>query len=160
MNRYNVKVLFLVIMALFVSCEPKEYNSIGSSFSAGVISSEVTGYSDKEMTLKLKFFISGAGEQPLLSESDIEGTLDLSSFEVKGVLQDLTIVNTAVSANYSCALLVDNYFNLLSYNFNDKTGSTEFFARKYFKNAGENNKFLFSIFEDKPSPVKIGRAHV
>ena len=142
-------------MVLFVSCEPKEYISIGSSFSAGVISSEVTGYSDKEITLKIKFFISGAGEQPLISESDIEGNLDLSSFEVRGVLQDLTIVNNPVLVNYSCALLVDNYFNLLSYNFNDKTSSTEFFARNYFKNAGENNKFLFSIFEDKPSPVTI-----
>lgn len=137
-------LLFLVSM---ISCSPPKDTTNSSGYSFGVLSSEVESYSDKEITLKLRYFLLDGTESDQLITRNIENNISISSSDIVGTLIDQKEIPTPYSGNYSCAVLLDEIYNIMNYDFWDVytiPNSTEVFLRKFFKNAGNNNSFRFT----------------
>ena len=148
MNNPIIKYCLLLTILIAGSCTPlSDTSSAESSFSCGTISCEVESYSATELTLKLKFFVLDSKESDQLIKRNIENNLTLYSSDVIGNLVDNREVTTSYGGNYSCAVLLDEVYNTILYDDFFKYNPTETFLRKYFKNAGVNNSFLFSSFK-------------
>ena len=152
--------IYYILILIFWSggsCTPLEEETqwISQSFSCGVLSSEVTGYINEEITLKVRFFILDKEESDQLTKRSIENSLIIQSSDVISSLLDFREVTTPYSGNYSCGVLIDEIFNLYSYDTGEKFSITDVFLRKYLKNAGADNSFLISGFKKNTPPVSF-----
>jgi hypothetical protein len=144
----SLKIGHFLVYALFglVSCSPPDDNTQTSLYSCGVLSNKVESYSDKELILKIRYFIVDGNKSSELIEKNIENYLTLYSSDVVGTLIDNKEITTPLLGNYSCAVLLDEVYNNINYDFFSNYSSTDSFLRKFFKNAGMNNKILFSAY--------------
>lgn len=149
-------LFFILAMFIAASCTPEGDPATGAaSYSCGVLSSEVISYSTGEMTLKIRYFVLDSKESDKLTKKDIETNLTLYSSDVAGTLTDNKEVTTPAYGNFSCAVLLDKIYNIVNYDYFLESGSTDTFIRKFFKNAGKGNSFLFSILEPQNPNIKI-----
>ncbi len=150
MRKLLLRYFVLFSFACTVSCTPPVDSSPSSTFSCGVLSTRAENISAQELTLKVRFFVLEGEESDQLTKKTIENNLTLYSSDVIGTLLDNREVTTPYSGNYSCAILLDKVYNIISYDFDRKLSPTESFLRKFLKNQGDNNSFLFSILEPNP----------
>ena len=144
-------------MIFLASCTPDDmFNE--NYYSSAVLSSVVTEHDPDSLSLKLNFFLLDKETGEFITNRSIFSTIILDSYYFTGSLQDFKSVETSSSQNYSCALLLDDIFSRTNYSPEYSFGEpnyTEVFIRKFFKNAGNSNPFLFSYFEDKVNPLTI-----
>jgi hypothetical protein len=149
----NLLIKYIIFCAFIstMSCSPPEDTVSSSTYCYGLLSSEVVSYSKKEMTLRVKFYVFDRGESDQLTRKNIENNLTFGSSDVEGILIDYNEVKTPYSGNYSCAVLLDEVYNIVNSDYWTGASSTDTFLRKFFKNAGQNNSFLLSAFgPEKP----------
>ena len=155
MRKLLLRYFVLFVLACIVSCTPPVDSTPSSTFSCGVLSSKAENISAQELTLKVRFFVLEGEESDQLTKKINENKLTLWSSDVVGTLLDNREVTTPSSGNYSCAILLDKVYNIINYDFDRKLSPTEFFLRKFLKNQGVNNSFLFSSLETKPPNVSF-----
>jgi hypothetical protein len=155
MKNRLLKYILLYALLSTVSCSPPDDTSSASAYSYGFLSSEVVSYTEYEMTLKIKFYVFDSKEDGQLTTRNIENNLSLNSTSVDGILTDFNEIITPNDGNYTCAVLVDEIFNVLNCDYWTGSSMTDVFLRKFFKNAGNNNSFLFSGFSPEKPDVRI-----
>ena len=152
-----IKRVIFFFMIYLVSCTTDDmFNE--DYYSSAVLSSEVTDHDPDSLSLKLKFFLLDKETGEFITNRSIFNTIILESYDFVGTLQDFKSVETSLSQNYSCAILLDDIFSRSNYSPEYSFGNpnfTEIFIRKFFKNSGNSNPFLFSYFEDKENPLTI-----
>jgi hypothetical protein len=153
-NRF-IKFILLYALLSTISCTPPAETSSAAAYCYGFLSSEVVSYSKNEMTLKTKFYVFDSKNADQLTTKNIENNLSLNSTNVDGILTDFKEIVTPGAGNYSCAVLVDEIFNIVNCDYATGSSFTDIFLRKYFKNAGKNNSFLFSTFSPEKPDVNI-----
>ena len=155
MKSGSCKYIYILLLVFIPACKPAQTQWIPSAFSCGVLSTQVEAYSNKEITLKIRFFVLDKEESDQLTKRDVENNLSLYSSDVDGVLTDFKEVNTSAAGMYSCTVLLDDVYNIINFDYFRNYSSTEIFLRKFFKNMGEKNSVRFSIFKNQNPPVTI-----
>ena len=155
MKKISFRYFLFLLLPVVQACEPEQYGWISSSFSCGVLSNEVTSYAPGEMTFNTRFFVFDKEESDQLTQRDVEHNIRLSSLEVDAVMTGFREVSLPPAGKYSCAVLLDDVYNKVNYDYFEKFSSTEIFLRKFFKNAGLNNYVRLAIMQDQTPPVKL-----
>ena len=155
MKKISFRYFLFLLLPVIQACEPEQYGWISSAFSCGVLSNNVTSYSPGVMTFKTRFFVLDKEESDQLTKRDIEHNLHFSSIEVDAVLTDFQEVSLSPAGKYSCAVLLDDVYNTINYDYFEMFSSTEIFLRKFFKNAGLNNYARLAIMQNQTPPVKL-----
>jgi len=154
MKKILIGYLIFFLLVIIVSCNSDdEDGSASASFSCGVLSSSVESYSENELTLKVKFFVLDHEESDQLTTKNLENSLTYHSLYTLGTLVDIHEVTTPSYGNFSCAVLLDEYYSMINYDFFSGKGSTDSFLRKFFKKSGIGNSFMLSSFHINPETL-------
>jgi hypothetical protein len=156
MKQIVIRSLMLFLLVFLCRCYTSEEDPwISSAFFCGILSTEVESYTADEVFVKFRFFILDAEEGDKLTRRDVFSQMTIYLTGYNGYMLNYQKTNTDPSGNYSCAVLVDDVYNQINYDYWDPISRTEYFVREFFKTAGEGNRFLFSMMRDKTNPLTI-----
>jgi len=156
MKRHCFLYLIFLLTSGLMSCDTYDDGWISSAFSCGIITSNVNSYSSDAINLTLRFFVLDKENSGNLTQRDVFRDISIYSSDFTAVMLNAEEITTPDAGKFSCAVMLDDFYSLISYETFYQYSPVEYSTRSFFKHACKSgDKVLFSTFQTGETPLTI-----